>query len=440
MSSAMADRRLAAARRACAHLHDALGLEFAIELWDGTRVPQGVSSDGLRVAIGEIALPRLLRRPTAKTLIDLYMQGAVDFRGGSLFDFADRRPRMRSREMRKRLDKALLLKCALPFLFAPGRKGSADPSTDAGEVATRGKGSDQKDIAFHYDVSNAFYRLFLDPRMVYTCGYFTDWDNDLATAQADKLDMICRKLRLQRGDRLLDIGCGWGALICHAAEHYGVTALGVTLSEEQLALARETIAERGLQDKVSVELKDYRLLAGESFDKISSIGMFEHVGIGNHDEYYSAVHRLLKPRGLYLHHAITRRGKKNDKAFRRKRAEYRSMVRYIFPGAEVDHIGMTVTNLEAHGFEVHDVEGWREHYARTTRLWAERLTANREAAINETDEPRYRLWVAYLSGVSLAFQRGTLSIFQTLSSKRAKGASGLPPTRSDLYRPDAPSI
>lgn len=432
--------RLAAARRACAHLHEVLGLEFAFELWDGTRIPQSATGAGandtdcLRIAIGEFALPRLLRRPSAKTLIDLYIEGLIDLRGGNLFDFAEKRPAMRSREMRGRLNKTLLFKSLLPFLFAPGRKAVSDTGTDAGDAATRGQGSDQKDIAFHYDVSNAFYRLFLDPEMVYTCGYFTDWNNDIATAQRDKLDMICRKLRLKQGDRLLDIGCGWGALICHAAEHYGVTALGVTLSEEQLALARETIAGRGLQDKVSVELKDYRLLDGESFDKISSIGMFEHVGIDNHDEYYSSVNRLLKPRGLYLHHAITRRGKKDKKAFRRKRAEYQSMVRYIFPGAEVDHIGMTVTNLEAHGFEVHDVEGWREHYARTTRLWAERLMANSDAAIGEVGEPRYRLWVLYLSGVSLAFQRGTLSIFQTLSSKRAKGASGLPSTRADLYR------
>lgn len=438
MSVAKCNRRLAAARRAFSHLHQALGLEFAFELWDGTRVPQSANGanddDCLRVSIAEGALPRLLRRPSAKTLIDLYIEGAIDLRGGTLFDFADKRPRKRSREMRKALDKMLLIKSALPFLFAPGKKPSDDAGTDAGEAATRGQGSDQKDIAFHYDVSNDFYRLFLDPKMVYTCGYFTDWDNDIATAQADKLEMICRKLRLKPGDRLLDIGCGWGALICHAAEHYGVTALGVTLSEEQLALARETIAARGLQDKVSVELKDYRLLDGESFDKISSIGMFEHVGIDNHDEYYSSVNRLLRPRGLYLHHAITRRGKKDEKAFRRKRAEYVSMVRYIFPGAEVDHIGMTVTNLETHGFEVHDVEGWREHYARTTRLWAERLMENREAAIAEAGEERYRLWVLYLSGVSLAFQRGTLSIFQTLSSKRAKGSAGLPPTRADLYR------
>jgi len=434
MSDAPQDRRLLAARTALSHIHDALEMEFGFELWDGSTIPADAPADGLRIALSEAALPRLLRRPGPKTLIDLYTEGHIDPRGGSIFDLADRRPRVRSREFRKRLDKKLILKSALPLLFGPG-KGAASPvvsSLDAGREADRSSGSAKSDIAFHYDVSNAFYRLFLDPEMVYTCGYFADWSNDLATAQADKLDMICRKLRLKPGDRMLDIGCGWGALICHAAEHYGVTALGVTLAEEQLELARQRIAERGLEDRVSVELKDYRDLTGQ-FDKISSIGMFEHVGIDNHDAYYREVHRLLRPRGIYLHHAITRKGKKDLKAFRRKRAEYKAMVRYIFPGGEVDHIGWTLTNLEHHGFEVHDVEGWREHYARTTRLWAENLAREKEAAIAEVGEPKYRLWLLYLTGVSLSFQRGTLSIFQTVASKRDKGPSGLPPSRADLY-------
>jgi len=236
---------------------------------------------------------------------------------------------------------------------------------------------------------------------------------------------------------MLDIGCGWGALICYAAEQYGVTATGVTLSEEQAVLARKRIKARGLDGKVSVELKDFRAMDGE-FDKISSIGMFEHVGLDHHDDYYRAVHRLLRPRGIYLHHAITRRGKKNLRNFRRKRTEYKALVRYIFPGGEVDHIGWTQTNLEANGFEVHDVEGWREHYARTTRLWAENLMVARDQAIAEVGAQKYRLWLAYLCGVSLGFERGSINIFQTVATRRTKGASGLPPTREDLYAGGAP--
>ncbi len=432
MSNSRGQSRLDAARRALAHVHEQLELEFGFELWDGSSIPpQHSGATDLRLAItDELALSHLLRRPKAKTLIDLYISGAIDIRGGTLFDLAARRPKAKSKALRARLDKLLLLKAALPLLFARQKSdGSADK---LGGGSTAGKGSDKAEIAYHYDVSNAFYRLFLDREMVYTCGYFTDWNNDIHTAQHDKLDMICKKLRLKPGDRLLDIGCGWGALICHAAKNYGVTALGVTLSEEQLELARERIAAQGLTDKVSVELRDFRDLEG-TFDKISSIGMFEHVGIANHVDYFRTVNRLLEPRGLYLHHSIARRGKSSDAKFNKKRPEYTSMLQYIFPGAEVDHIGMSVRNLEAHGFEVHDVEAWREHYARTTRLWAERLMANKDAAIAEAGEGHYRLWVLYLSGVSLAFERGTLNIFQTVASKRTRGPSGLPPTRADLY-------
>ncbi len=433
MPSSHGQSRLDAARRALSHAHERLELEFGFELWDGSSIPAGKTGEtDLRLAItDEMALPRLLRRPKPKTLIDLYIAGDIEIRGGTLFELAARRPKLKSRVLRERLNKGLLFKAALPLLFA--RKKSDGAGDGLGEGSTAGKGSDKADIAYHYDVSNDFYRLFLDKEMVYTCGYFTDWSNDIDTAQFDKLDMICKKLRLKPGERLLDIGCGWGALICHAAEHYGVTALGVTLSDEQLELARERIAERGLADKVSVELRDFRDLEG-TFDKISSIGMFEHVGIANHESYFKTVNHLLEPRGLYLHHTIARRGKSTDAKFNKKRPEYTSMLKYIFPGAEVDHIGMSVRNLEAYGFEVHDVEAWREHYARTTRLWAERLMANKEAAIAEAGAERYRLWVLYLSGVSMAFERGTLNIFQTLASKRTRGLSGLPPTRADLYR------
>ncbi len=436
MAQQSGNRLISATRSVLTHLHQVLELKFGFELWDGTMVPPDAPTDGMRIALSETALTRLLRRPRIKTVIDLYSTGEIDPRGGSLFDFAENRPKVKSRELRKRLKKSLLLKNALPILLSKRSSGvvAQEEGLDAGQAADRSSGSRKDDIAFHYDVSNEFYKLFLDPRMVYTCAYFRDWSNDLATAQTDKLEMICRKLRLKPGDRLLDIGCGWGALICYAAENYGVTALGVTLAEEQLKLAEERIAERGLQDKVSVQLIDYRDLKGQTFDKISSIGMFEAVGLDNYDNYFQSVHRLLKPRGLYLHHAITRRGRKDLKKFRRKKPEYQALVRYIFPGGEVDHIGWTLTNLEAHGFEVHDVEGWREHYARTTRLWAENLEAVREVAIADIGEQKYRLWLAYLTGVSLGFERGTINLFQTVASRRTKGSSGMPPTREDLYR------
>lgn len=430
MSAGPAASRLEGARRLLEHLRIALDVDIGFELWDGSTVPADLPAGALRIVIAHEGVSgRLMRRPSLGTVIDLYAAGLIDIRGGTLFDLAARRPQVRTRAIRSRLDKGLILRLLPRFLFG----GPALPAYPSFSGAAGATGSGKADIAFHYDVSNAFYALFLDPEMVYTCAYFRDWGNDLATAQRDKLDMICRKLRLQPGERLLDIGCGWGALICHAAEHYGVTALGVTLSEEQLELARARIAARGLGDRVRVALQDFRTVDGP-FDKISSIGMFEHVGIDNHAAYFTTVRRLLVDRGLYLHHAITRPGKVDPKAFRRKRREYAAIVRYIFPGAELDHIGMTATNLEAHGFEVHDVEGWREHYARTTELWAERLAARRDEAEALVGPEKTRLWLLYLAGVSLGFRMGSINIFQTLASKRRRGPSGLPPTREDLYR------
>jgi len=431
MTQASEERRLDAATALLEHVHRILDLSFGFELWDGRRVPADTPADGLRIVIThEGAVTRLLRRPKATTLIDLHAAGFVDIRGGTLFDLAERRPKVRTKAILKTLDKGLLLRTLAPFLFGTAPLPAVASLTGKDDDAATG--SRREDIEFHYDVSNDFYKLFLDPEMVYTCGYFTDWGNDLATAQRDKLDMICRKLRLKPGDRLLDIGSGWGALVCHAAEHYGVTALGVTLSSEQLALSRAKVAERGLGDRVRIELQDFRTLEGQ-FDKISSIGMFEHVGIDNHGAYFSTIHRLLADGGLYLHHAITRPGKLDLRKFRKKKAEYKAITSYIFPGGELDHIGWTATNLEAHRFEIHDVEGWREHYARTTEFWARNLIANREAAEAIAGPAKTRIWILYLAGVSLAFRNGSVSIFQTLASKRRRGPSGLPPTRADLY-------
>lgn len=427
--------RLDAFRSFLAHIRARTGFEPGFVLWDGSTVPADHPPGALAVAIAdEGAVAALLRRPKIETLANLWAAGRIDIRNGTIFDLVARRPKLRSRELARSLDKRLIVSTLLKFLLVP--RGGPWPleATGAKGTSDNSERENKENIAYHYDVSNAFYRLFLDTQMLYSCAYFTDWSNDIDTAQRDKLEMICRKLRLKPGDSFLDIGCGWGALVCHAAEHHGVRAHGVTLSEEQLALARERIAARGLQDRATVELKNYHALDG-AYDKIASIGMFEHVGIDNHPAYFATIHRLLKPRGLYLHHAIARPAKRTDKEFRRHRPEFAALVRYIFPGGELDHIGMSAANLERHGFEIHDVEGWREHYARTCRLWHDRLLANREAAIREVGAVKTRMWIAYFAGCAIAFERATVGIFQTLASKRARGPSGLPPTRADLYRP-----
>ena len=221
-------------------------------------------------------------------------------------------------------------------------------------------------------------------------------------------------------------------MICHAAENYGVTAVGVTLSQEQYDQAQATIAKRGLEGRVSVELIDYRDMTGE-FDKIASIGMYEAIGVAAIPEYVHHVRSLLKPDGIFLNHGITRRAKRKRKRFA-NRPEQRALLRYIFPGGELDDIGNTIAKLEEARFEIHDVESWRDHYAQTTRLWCERLSANRAAAIDIAGEEIYRIWVAYLAGCSLAFRRGSANIYQTVASRGGRGPSALPATREDLYR------
>ncbi|HEY8578931.1 MAG TPA: class I SAM-dependent methyltransferase, partial [Beijerinckiaceae bacterium] len=255
------DKRLAAARRLAAHLADLLDADLTLRLWNGERIALGRRPPGdLALAINDpAALTRLLRRPRFTTMIELLAEGALDIEGGTLIDVAHRRGDMRTKGLFRRLDKGLALRALAPFLFgsaAPGGPGQGYRGEVQADVAA---GRDDKAlIGFHYDLSNAFYRLFLDERMVYTCAYFERPDMTLEEAQLAKLDMICRKLRLQSDERFLDIGCGWGALVLHAAERYGVRAHGVTLSEEQHAFANARIAERGLQDRVSVELRDYR--------------------------------------------------------------------------------------------------------------------------------------------------------------------------------------
>jgi len=429
------DSRITAVRRVIADLGRHMDLDLAVRLWDGEAVPLGPKWSGdLALTISDPgAITRLLRRPKAPTLFDLLAEGKLDIEGGTLIDVADRIGDKRTRGLLKKINKLHAFRALLPFMFGPGAPNPSHAYAGAQTARLEAGRDDTALIQFHYDLSNEFYALFLDPEMVYTCAYFPNGDDSLADAQQAKLDMICRKLRLQPGDRMLDIGCGWGGLICHAAQHHGAHTHGVTLSQAQYDFAMAKVKRLGLEDRVTIELRDFRSLSGMEFDKIASIGMYEAIGLDNREGYFRQIKSLLRPRGIYLHHAIARPMKKNEREFRKKRPEFAALVNYIFPGGELDHIGGSTDSMERNGFEIHDTENWREHYGRTCRLWTQRLYANREAAMAEVGAAKTRIWLLYLAGCAIAFERGTVCIFQTVATRRNRGPSGLPLTRENLY-------
>jgi cyclopropane-fatty-acyl-phospholipid synthase len=432
------ESRLAAARKLVAHIAEYLHADISVQLWNGEVLPLGPGArDDLRIVVASpVAVRRILLAPSLMTIWELYAQQQLDLVGGTPIEASRRWDHFRSLEIPKKLDRKLVLKAALPFLVGGFRKSYAVGAYDKLVDKRYANGRDDKSvIQFHYDVSNAFYALFLDPEMVYSCGYFRTPQTSLADAQIDKLDRICRKLQLRPGDRFLDVGCGWGGLLCHAASTYGAECHGVTLSKAQFDFVTEKIARLGLGDRIKLELRDYRSIEdAESYDKIAQIEMFEHVGLDNHDMHFAHIRKLLRPRGLYLHQASTRWATPDISKFREKTRYQKVVTRFIFPGGELDYVGLSTTNLERHGFEIHDIEGMREHFQLTLEHWVARLYENRDAAVAEIGLPKTRLWLLYLSLFARAFERCTVGVFQTLASKRQIGPSGLPLARADLFK------
>lgn len=287
---------------------------------------------------------------------------------------------------------------------------------------------DREAVRYHYDVSNAFYALWLDRRMVYSTAYFMDPGEDLDTAQERKLEYICRKLRLRRGERLLDVGCGWGGLVIHAAKTRGVEAVGITLSLPQAEWARERIREEGLNDRCRVEVRDYREVDDPAdFDKIASVGMFEHVGESRLEEYFARAWRLLRPGGVFLNHGIALGAPPP-----RHSGPY-FVDHYVFPDGDLVPVSTTLRAAERCGFEVRDVESLREHYLLTLKHWVRRLEARYEEAKRATDEVTCRVWRLYLYGAANRFRVGVNNVYQSLLAKPDGGRSGLPLTRHDWY-------
>ena len=318
------------------------------------------------------------------------------------------------------------------FRIAESLARSAAASARDGilKFARHTRSHDRKAIEYHYDVSNDFYSLFLDRNMVYSCAYYRSNADTLELAQEQKLDHILGKLMLKKDERLLDIGCGWGALVIRAAKKFGANATGITLSKNQYALAQERIKAEGLEGRCKVELRDYRDVGG-SFDKISSVGMFEHVGVKNLPVCFNKIRSLLADDGLVLNHGITAANPDN-RWVGLGAGEF--IDRYVFPQGELPHLATVTREMSLAGLEVTDVESLRRHYAKTCGEWADRLDTQRERATTLAGDKRVRIWQVYLAGCAYGFAQGWMNIYQLLARKDGAGVNPLPMTRDYMYR------
>ena len=402
--------------------------DIAIRLWDGTMWDPAPGSEAKCTVVLKHpgALRRMFLRPTELNLAECYLHDDYDIEGDAeaLMPVAEEIvARPRSFRDKLRTGRRLL---SLPSGRRHSQNGIGPARLSGSEHSVE---RDSAAVTHHYNVSNDFYSLWLDRNMVYSCALFGSEEESLDAAQERKLDYICRKLRLQPGERFLDIGCGWGGLIMHAAREYGAEALGITLSRPQAALANERIREARLRDRCRAEVVDYRELKESGFDKLASIGMVEHVGEERLHEYFGAAFELLKPGGVFLNHGI---GELPGRPRSRKPGFVRT---YVFPDSALPSISSVVTAAEDCRFEPRDVESLREHYAMTLRHWVRRLEARQEEAKKEVGETTYRVWRLYMAGCAYWFAAAHIAVYQTLLVRRRNGRSGLPLLRNDWYEP-----
>ncbi|MCU7729797.1 class I SAM-dependent methyltransferase [Actinoplanes sp. KI2] len=397
-----------------------------IRAWDGSTA--GPADAPTLIIRHKRAMRRIMWQPNELGLARAYVAGELDLEG----DIYDALDRLAALVWRSPDVKDLPFHTVAADLVRLGILGT-QPKPPPEEMHVSGdrhsKRRDRQAVSQHYDVGNEFYRIVLGESMVYSCAY---WTSDapgygLADAQHDKLDLICRKLDLQSGDRLLDVGCGWGSLAIHAARKYGVTVLGITLSGEQAEYARKQVAQADLDDRVEIRIQDYRDLDDGPFDAISSVGMAEHVGTDPYREYAGILHGQLRPGGRLLNHQIGRlrlpeKGPHQPQSF---------IDSYVFPDGELAPIGTTVSLLEQAGFEVRDVHALREHYARTLRAWVSNLEADWSTAVSLTSPGRARVWRLYMAASALAFEQALIGVNQVLAVKTHRsGVSDMPATRS----------
>jgi cyclopropane-fatty-acyl-phospholipid synthase len=409
-----------------------------IRLWDGSKITVGARA---RCAAGESyvlafrtpeAIWSLVLKRDPLQLVEAYFRGDLEIEGDffaalRIKDHLDAF-RLPSPEFIKAMVGAVKLR-ALNRVAQRSVRRSAFEHVDGAPVQRHSKAHNRDAIRYHYDVSNDFYALWLGRSMVYSCAYFKSAEQSLDDAQEAKLEHICRKLRLRPQDQFLDVGCGWGALVLHAAKHYGVRAHGITLSSKQLEFARSRIAAEGLSGRVTVEYLDYRDLAGESiYDKVASVGMFEHVGLRNLPKYFNIIRRVLKPGGLFLNHGIT-----HEREGWQENLSTQFINRYVFPDGELDTIGNVQRGMERAGFEIADVEALRPHYALTLRRWVSDLERRHARALEYVDQTTFRVWRLYMSACALEFESGGIGVYQVLAGKRRRAPLDLPLTREHLY-------
>jgi len=392
-------------------------LPLAVEAYDGSRAGPEDAPATLVVRTPD-ALSRVITAPGELGLARAYVAGDLDIKGPiwALLALRDRLPNVRL------APKALVRVVQEAGGWRKIRRLPPPPEEAHLHGRKHTQARDAAAISHHYDVSNAFYRMVLGPSLTYSCAVFHDPTDTLEQAQANKHELICRKLALEPGMRLLDVGCGWGGMVMHAAQHHGVRAVGVTISSRQAELAEKRVGEAGLSDQVEIRLQDYREIDDGPYDGISSIGMFEHVGEDHLAEYFTRLRALVRPGGRVVNHGISR--PPGHKA----RLPRRSFInRYVFPDGELHEVGRVVSVMQSAGFEVRHVESLREHYALTLRRWVANLESNWDEAVEEAGEARARVWRLYMAGSAVNFEAGRSQIHQVLAVPQSDdGTSGMP--------------
>jgi cyclopropane-fatty-acyl-phospholipid synthase len=386
-------------------LRNRLTLPLRVDLWNGQQLHFGQDKPQVIIKIPNVSAAGCLLTPSLSNLGSAYVDGKIDVEGN------------------------------LNHIISVCNTLAAHTLRMEGKFARisrklrRSKEKDSEAVKYHYDVSNDFYKLWLDDNLVYSCGYFENGDEDLQTSQLKKIDHILNKIQLQAGDELLDIGCGWGALVIRAAQKFEVKCVGVTLSKNQAMLAREKVKQAGLSDRIEIRLQDYRDIEG-SFNKITSIGMFEHVGIKNLPNYFSKIDSLLAPDGIAMNHGITSTDAESGET---PYGNGEFIEKYVFPYGELPHIGLALKSMQEGGLEVVDVENLRRHYARTCSLWTDNFEARAEEIKKLVGDKRYRIWRIYLAGCAYAFNRDWISLYQVLCVKAGRPVSHLSWSRRHMY-------